>query len=131
MAMANQISEIKSSNFGHDCHLARQGSGGSMLFVNGKLTYYITDTIWQSLCDMAEVAPNTLFVQGYTELLQEVIAGSVMTFSQVLDCLILENHVIGILDNYWLLPTDLSVSEETLLKFINGAGLFLQTKQVY
>ena len=48
-----------------------------------------------------------------------------MTLQEELDCLIVNNKAIGILDNYLLLPVNLSVSDHTMLKFVNGGGLFL------
>jgi hypothetical protein len=93
------------------------------------MSYYITDTIWSSLVDMETAAPNTVFLKGYKEFWQQVATGGVMTLSEVLDSLILDNKIVRVLDNDLLLPVDLSVSEEKLLKFLNLVGLFLQTNQ--
>lgn len=51
--------------------------------------------------------------------------GGVLTLREVLDCLIINNKAIGILDNYLLLPVNLTVSDHTMLKFVNGGGLAL------
>lgn len=119
--------EIKSCYLGKDFRLERRGI--NKLLLNGKMSYYITDTIWNSLLDIEEAAPKTVFLKGYKEFWQQVATGGVMTLSEVLDSLILDNKTIRILDNDLLLPVDLSVSEEKLLKFINLVGLFLQTNQ--
>ena len=121
--------QIESSYLGADFYMERRER--NRLYLNGKMTYYITDTIWNSLLEMGEAAPNTVFLKGYKEFWQQVATGGVMSLSEVLDRLILDNHIIKVLDNDLLLPVDLSVSDEKLLKFLNLVGLFLRTKQVY
>ncbi|GLJ10229.1 hypothetical protein SUGI_0124410 [Cryptomeria japonica] len=118
-----------SSYLGEEFHLKKEGE--NKLYLNGKMCYYITDTIWYALLDFAEAAPVTVFLKGYKEFWQQVATGGVMTLSDVLDCLRLENHTVKILDNDLLLPVNLSISEEKILKAINLVGLFLQTRQVY
>lgn len=125
--MGNEMSEIESSYLGADFLLERRES--NMLYLNGKMSYYITDIIWDSLLDMGDVAPRTVFLEGYKEFWQQVATGGVMSLSEVLDRLILDNHIIKGLDNDLLLPVNLSVSEEKLLKFLNLVGLFLRTNQ--
>lgn len=120
---------IDSSYLGVDFLLERRER--YMLYLNGKLTYYITDAIWYSLLDMGEAAPKTVFLEGYKEFWQQVATGGVMSLSEVLDRLILDNHSIKVLDNDLLLPVNVCVSDEKLLKFLNLVGLFLRTKQVY
>ncbi|GLJ10226.1 hypothetical protein SUGI_0124370 [Cryptomeria japonica] len=121
--------EKNSSYLGEDFHLERRGE--NKLFLNGKLCYYITDTIWSVVLDFAEAAPGTVFLKGYKEFWQQVATGGVMDLSDVLDSLILENHSIKVLDNDLLLPVNLSISEEKILKGLNLVGLFLKTRQVY
>jgi hypothetical protein len=71
-----------------------------------------------------------VFLKGQREFWEEVSTGGVMTLEEVLDGLILYNqHVSVRLNDEWLLPVNLSVSEEKLLKIINLLGLFLQTKK--
>jgi hypothetical protein len=105
-----------------------------MLLVNRKKSYYITHIIWYELNYTAEALrdPNTVFVKSYKEIWEQVATGRDLTFEEVLDCLILDNQSMRRVEgSSWLLPVDLSVSEEKLLKVLNLAGLFLQTKKVY
>jgi hypothetical protein len=74
---------------------------------------------------------KTVFVKGNKQFWAEMITGGVMTLEEVFDALILYNqHVGGCLTINWLLPVNLSVSEEKLLKILNLFALFLQTKKV-
>jgi hypothetical protein len=118
-----EIFEKKSSYLGHPFRLERKD--GSKLFLNGEMAYYITDTIWFYLVRMADVAPKTVFLKGYKPFLPQVATGGVMTLPEVLDCLIINNKAIGLLDNYLLLPMNLSVLDQTMLKFVNGGGVVL------
>ncbi|KAJ7523227.1 hypothetical protein O6H91_18G042400 [Diphasiastrum complanatum] len=124
--------EIKLRYLNVDYVLERRGE--NMLFVNGVLKYYITENIWRSLSHQMEKITfwdgNAVFIKGYRELFPPGATGGVMTLPEVLDNLILENHIINELAKWSLLPVNLSVSEENLLKFLNLVGLFLQTKQV-
>lgn len=119
----HEIFEIDSSYLGIQFHIERKE--GNMIFLDGKMAYYITDSIWYYLVRMGQVAPKTVFLKGYKPFLPQVVTGGVMTLTEVLDCLIVKNKAIGILNNYLLLPVNLSVSDHTLLKFVNAAGLFL------
>lgn len=121
--------QIESSYLGVDFHMERREK--NMLLLNGQMAYYITDAIWYSLLEMGEAAPKTVFLEGYKEFWQQVATGGVMSLSEVLDRLILDNHTIMVLDNDLLLPVNLSVSDEKILKLLNLVGLFLATKQVY
>ncbi|GLJ48201.1 hypothetical protein SUGI_1017870 [Cryptomeria japonica] len=100
------------------------------LFVNDNMSYYITDLIWDSVLEMGKVASGTVFVKGHKEFIWDgVITGGVMSMCEVLDCLILEKHIITLLGTkIWVLPVNLSVSEEKLLKFFNLVGVSLQSK---
>jgi hypothetical protein len=133
--------EIRFVYLGADFHLERRGTGTgtdkNMLFVNGKMCYYITQGIWNELASTAaELAlpevQRVVFLKNYKEIWEHVATGRYMTFEEVLDSLVLENQTRRRLGgSSWLLPVDLSVSEEKLLKVLNLAGLFLQTKKVY
>ncbi|XP_057842571.2 uncharacterized protein LOC131051992 [Cryptomeria japonica] len=123
------MTQVRSSYLGIEFHLDRREE--NKLYLNGEMCYYITDKIWYTLLDFAEVAKSTVFLKGYKEFWQQVATGGVMTISDVLDNLILENHTIKILDNDFVLPVNLTISEEKMLKFLNLVGLFLQTRQIY
>lgn len=133
--------EIRLSYLGADFHLVRRGTDKNMLFVNGKMCYYITQLIWNELAfttyflayvsPNAEV-PNVVFLENYKEIWEHVATGRDMTFEQVLDHIILDCHTLRQIEgSSMLLPVDLSVSEERVLKMLNLAGFFLQTKKVY
>lgn len=101
-----------------------------MLFVNGKMTYYITEESWQELFIVARhlhFFPDAVIMKGYKEIWEQVATGTVMTLSQILDSVILDMQYINILNHssYLVLRVDLTVFEEKLLKFINLVGLFL------
>lgn len=79
----------------------------------------------------AAASRATLFVKGQKDFWKETITGGVMNFEEVMDAIILYNqHVSVRLSKDLLLPINLSVSEEKLLKIVNLVGLFLQTKKV-
>lgn len=196
---------------GRNFLLQRKGENRNMLFINHKMCYYITDTIWEELQNLEKILRyglegpplarvvvtgqaadaasaayfsrfeddedypyfelynyyegncyrtsdaltaaekaaaaalnaaararaevdtprTTLFVKGKREFWREVITGGVMTWTELVDGIILDNqHVSARLNNKWLLPVNLSVSEEKLLKILNLVALFLQTKKV-
>lgn len=130
--------EIRLPYLGVDFHLERRGTDKSMLFVDGKMCYYITQPIWNELAYMAYYhsanakVPNEVFLDNYKEIWEHVATGRDMTFEQVLDHIILDRQSMRkIGGSSMLLPVDLSVSEEKVLKMLNLAGLFLQTKKVY
>jgi hypothetical protein len=132
---------------GREFLLERRGSDGNMLFIDGKMCYYITPRIWEELQALGSIfkldaadptAPfgncfyPAVFLKGQREFWKEVSTGGVMTLEEVLDGLILYNqHASVRLNDDWLLPVNLSVSEEKLLKIINLLGLFLQTRKVH
>lgn len=107
---------------------------GNKLFINGQMTYFITDRIWRNL-SIIPIIPGqekVVFVKQYKEFWKGVATGGVMNLSELLDRLILDNHGMKFLkEHYLLLPVDLSASEEKLLKILNMAGLFFLAKKVY
>lgn len=119
---------------GKDFRLQRRGTYRNMLLVDDKI-YYITEHIWNELAHIAAVlaeVPDTVFLGNYKEIWEYVATGRDLTFEQVLDHIILDSHTLRkIGGSSMLLPVDLSVSEEKVLKMLNLAGLFLQTKKVY
>lgn len=128
--------EIRFSYLGADFHLVRRGTDKNMLYVNGKMCYYITTKIWNELADLAFVNAaevlSAVFIENYKEIWEHVATGRDMTFEQVLDHIILDSHTRRRTEgSSMLLPVDLSVSEEKVLKMLNLAGLFLHTKKVY
>lgn len=126
----SDTTEIRSSYLGVSFHLERKGN---MLFLDGKMAYYITDVNWDILGRMnswlTDNSVNAVFLKNYKQFWERVATGRVLNLSEVLDCLIVENyHHVHSDYNEWLLPVDLSVSEEKLLKLINLGGLFVQAK---
>lgn len=104
---------------------------GNKLFINGQMSYFITDRIWRNL-SIIPGQEKVVFVKQYKDFWKGVATGGVMNLSQLLDCLILDNHRMKFLkEHYLLLPVDLSASEEKLLKILNMAGLFFLAKKVY
>lgn len=109
---------------------------GDKLLINDKMSYYITDAIWKNLRllhtlqIMNGMNQPWVFIKSYKEFWESVVTGGVMTLSEVLDCIILENHTIMGSDTHWLLPVNLLLSEEKILKLLNLVGLFLQTRKV-
>lgn len=105
---------------------------GNKLFVNGKMCYYITDAMWQTLLPMGEVKREYVFLKGYKGFWESVVAGGVMMFLEALDRIILEKeYPVMDSDADWLLPVNLSLSEEKVVKMLNLVGFFLQTKKVF
>lgn len=132
--------EIRLSYLGMDFDLERRGTDKNIMFVKGKmgkLCYYITPRIWNELAHTAseldkDKLPNAVFVENYKEIWVQVATCRVMTVEEVLDHIILDRHTPRLLEGTpMLLPVDLSVSEEKILKMLNLAGFFLQTKKVY
>lgn len=126
---------------GNESVLERKGMDGNMLYRDGKMCYYITRRIWEELQTLGEVVS--------VGILESRTLASAATFAaaaagraaaertaaygieEILDGVILYNqHVSLRLNDDWLLPINLSVSQEKLLKIINLLGLFLQTKTV-
>lgn len=103
---------------------------GNRLFINNKLSYFITESMWGCLQDIEVILlameKDGVFIKGYKEFWEGVASGGVMTLLEMLDCLILYNHSVKLSHNSWLLPVNLSVSEEKLLKFLNFFGVFLK-----
>lgn len=127
---SSDTTEMRSTYLGVPFHLERKGN---MLFLNGKMAYYITDLNWYVLGRMnfwlTDNSNNAVFLKNYKQFWEQVATGRVLSFSEVLDCFILEDYDYMPSDyNEWLLPVDLSVSEEKLLKLINLGGLFVQAK---
>lgn len=135
------VDEIRLSYLGREFRLERRGTDKNMLLVNGKMCYYITQYIWNELASMAATltdvnaqVPNAVFLKGHKEIWEQVATGRDMTFEEILDDIIVDNLIGRRLEgssSHWLLPVDLTVSEEKILKVLNLAGLFLQTKKVY
>ncbi|KAH9313492.1 hypothetical protein KI387_022119, partial [Taxus chinensis] len=74
---------------------------------------------------------NMVILKGYKSLWEGVATCGVMDLFEAFDCVILKNQeIINITDGV-LLPVNLSVSEEKLLKALNLVGLFLQTKSLH
>lgn len=133
---SNTTSVIEASYLGFPFRLQRNGTKRNMLFVNGEMAYYITDVNWYSLRFMGicleQDRNNVVFLTNYKQFWEQVTTGRVMSFFEVLDCLIVENYDFRASHSHdLLLPVDLSVSEEKLLKFLNLAGFFLQIKKAY
>jgi hypothetical protein len=120
---------IKISYLGSDYQLRR--GDGNKLFVNNKMSYYISESIWQNLMQLQDLRSNDVIIKGCKDFWEMVVTGGVMTLSEALDCMILENQPIMSSDNDWLLPVNLTLSEEKLLKVLNLVGLFLQTKKLF
>ncbi|GLJ50159.1 hypothetical protein SUGI_1067240 [Cryptomeria japonica] len=125
---SDKRSEITISYLGESFHLQRKED--NRLLLNGNMSYYITDLIWDSIPEMGKVASGSVFIVGHKEFIWDgVITGGVMSMDDVLDCLILEKHIIRLLGTkIWILPVNLSISEEKLLKFFNLVGVSLQSR---
>lgn len=126
----SDTTEIRSSYLGVPFHLERKGN---RLFVDGKMAYYITDVNWDFLEGMNSWLTDNrftaVFLKNYKQFWEQVATGRVLSFSELLDCFIVECYDYMPSDyNEWILPVDLSVSEEKLLKLINLGGLFVQAK---
>ena len=104
--------------------LQRKGKGEkrNQLFVNGSMTHYITDVNWYYLrcldnCLMPK-DPNTqedrrqypaVFLRNHKQLWDQVATGGVMSFFEVLDCLIVEHYDFRPLHFHdFLFPVNLS-----------------------
>ena len=134
-------SEIRTCYLGVQYRLQRKGEGKggkrNKLFVNGSMTHYITDVNWYALrwmdtCLMEFPKLNAVFLKSHKQFWDQVATGRVMSFFEVLDCLIVDNYDLRASHSFdLLLPVDLSVSEQKLLKVLNLAGLVLQTKKAF
>ena len=101
------------------------------------MTHYITDVNWYYLrcldtCLMPQDRRHypAVFLRNHKQFWDQVATGGVMSFEEVLDCLIVEHYDFRPLPFHdLLLPVDLSVSEQKLLKVLNLVGLFLQTRK--
>lgn len=114
---------------GHDFEVRRDRN---KLFVNGKMSHYITDAQWERLSKMrAHGLEVGVFVTGYKQFWGLMVTGSVLTFIEALDFIILDNYTVQLSNSVWFIPVSLSVSEGKLLKVLNLVGLFLLTKKVF
>lgn len=134
IAVPTQISvdsseTIEFSYLGRHYHLQKRD--GNKLFIDHIMSYYITDAIWQNLMQLQFLSKEDVLIKDCKDFWEMVVTGGVMTLSEALDLIILENQPIMSTDNAWLLPVNLTVSEEKLLKVLNLVGLFLQTQKVF
>lgn len=120
---------IEVTYLGHNYQLKRRD--GNKLFIDDIMAYYITDAIWQNLLQLQFLSKKDVLIKDCKDFWEMVVTGGVLTLSEALDYIILENKPIMSTDNAWLLPVNLTVSEEKLLKVLNLVGLFLQTKKVF
>lgn len=118
--------------------------GGNKLYVDDKMSHYISDKQWRNICRMKkscfenvdklekdkEKAAAVVFVKGYKRFWEKMITGEVMTFEEALDSVIFGNPVALTSHNVWLLPVNLSAPEEKLVKLLNLVGLFFPHKKV-
>jgi len=112
--MSHDIFEIEYDYLGNILHLKREGS---KLFVDKCMRYYITDKIWDSLLEMANMAkmrPETVFVRDYKRIWLGLATSGIMTLEEVMDYVIFDHDVMMHLNqSKWhelLLPINLSES---------------------
>ncbi|KAH9317420.1 hypothetical protein KI387_019189, partial [Taxus chinensis] len=132
----NDTSEnkIQLSYLGGVFDLERKRGEQNTLFIDRNRCYRITDPHWYLLVLVAkdmENEKNMVILKGYKSFWEGVATGNVMDLFEAFDYVILKNQeIINITDGV-LLPVNLSVSEEKLLKALNLVGLFLQTKSLH
>jgi len=95
------------------------------------MTYYIKNAISTSLFDMVKKSPSTFFLKDYEKFWEKIVIGCAMTFEEVLDSLILENHIIQTLDNDYFFPVKFSFMSNRLPSILNLTRIFLQIYNVY
>jgi len=108
------------------------------LFVNEKMSHYISGIQWgrieemEAKCFEKERENKVVFVIGYTPFWEKKVAGNVMTFEEVLDCVIFDETGVMIPSDadVGFLPVDLSDgSKKIISKLLNLVGLFFQAKK--
>lgn len=109
---------------------------GNKLFVDEKMCYYITHAMWHTLLLMSELMSELeghVFLKAYKVFSESVVTGRVMKFSEVLDCIILENQypIIKSDADWLLLPMNSSLSEEKVVHVLNLVGYILQLNKVF
>ncbi|GLJ10231.1 hypothetical protein SUGI_0124450 [Cryptomeria japonica] len=79
------VAESVPLTFGPLCRLhSAERREENKLYLNGEMCYYITDKIWYTLLDFAEVAKSTVFLKGYKEFWQQVATAALLEFSTAL-----------------------------------------------
>lgn len=110
------------------------------LFVNDKMSHYISDIQWDRIRQMyvkcfekeRERENKVVFVIGYTLFWEKEVSGDVMTFEEVLDCVVFDETGVMIPSDadVGFLPVDLSDQSKKLIsKLLNLVGLFFQAKK--